>query len=146
LEQELQAVSKLACEVFCESIRPPYSPEGTQEFLRYAAPEAWRERQQSGHLTWVAEIEGQLVGTIHLRNGNHVAMLFVRAQHQRSGVGRSLVQVATAQARTLQPPPKFMTVNSSPNAVPAYERMGFLPVGPEQTINGIRFVPMTLAL
>jgi GNAT superfamily N-acetyltransferase len=146
LEPELEAVSQLACEVFCEFIAPLYSPGGTQEFLHFAKAEAWRERHQSGHLTWVAEIDGQLAGTIHLRNGTHVAMLFVRAQHQRSGVGRSLVQLAVAQARALQPPPKLMTVNSSPNAVPAYERMGFLPVGPEQTINGIRFVPMTLAL
>ncbi len=39
-----------------------------------------------------------------------------------------------------------LTVNASPNAVLAYERLGFTPAGPEQTVNGIRFIPMALAL
>lgn len=37
------------------------------------------------------------------------------------------------------------TVNSSPNAVGAYQTMGFKIEGPEQTKNGIRFVPMALS-
>jgi hypothetical protein len=39
-----------------------------------------------------------------------------------------------------------VSVNSSPNAVPIYERLGFASWSPEQTVNGIRFVPMLLEL
>jgi hypothetical protein len=34
------------------------------------------------------------------------------------------------------------TVSSSPNAVSAYERLGFRITGSEQCVHGIRFVPM----
>lgn len=145
-EEEIDAVSELAMEVFNQFVGASYSPAGQQEFLSYAAPGAIRERQRSGHLTLVAEVEGRLAGMLHLRNGNHVAMLFVRGKTQRQGVGRALVNEAIARARTLQPSPRFMTVNSSPNALEAYQRLRFTPVGPEQTIKGIRFIPMALAL
>jgi predicted GNAT family N-acyltransferase len=39
-----------------------------------------------------------------------------------------------------------ITVNSSPNAIKAYVKMGFKSEGEEQCINGINFVPMSLDL
>lgn len=38
--------------------------------------------------------------------------------------------------------PKRLTVNSSPYAVPAYEKLGFQLNGEEETVSGIRFQPM----
>lgn len=37
---------------------------------------------------------------------------------------------------------EIMTVNSSPYAVPVYEKLGFHATGSEQTVNGLRFTPM----
>jgi hypothetical protein len=37
-------------------------------------------------------------------------------------------------------------VHSSPNAVDAYERLGFKAVGPEKLENGIYFIPMRIIL
>jgi len=39
-----------------------------------------------------------------------------------------------------------VTVNSSPNAIGAYKKLGFNAVGPEQIEHGIRFIPMRLHL
>ena len=66
-------------------------------------------------------------------------MLFVLPAHQRAGVGRALLDIL----RRENPDSEF-TVNSSPNAVSAYQRFGFEATGPETATSGIRFVPMRL--
>ena len=72
---------------------------------------------------------------LHLRAPRHVAMLFVRSSLQRSGIARALL--ASAGDVNCE-----FTVNSSPNAVAAYERLGFRVTGSEQCVHGIRFIPM----
>ena len=81
------------------------------------------------------ERAGELVGMLHLREPRHVAMLFVRSPFQRSGIARALL--ASAGDASCE-----FTVNSSPNAVGAYERLGFRVTGPEQCVHGIRFTPL----
>jgi GNAT superfamily N-acetyltransferase len=66
-------------------------------------------------------------------------MLFVRPSHQRSGIGRGLLEAAITLAGD---PDCGLTVNSSPNAVSAYQHMGFQVTDSEQCVHGIRFVPM----
>jgi GNAT superfamily N-acetyltransferase len=69
-------------------------------------------------------------------------MLFVEAKSQRQGIGRSLIGAAMEYVRARQPPVRALTVASTPNAVDAYRRMGFVPVGGERVVKGIRFVSM----
>ncbi|PYJ23517.1 MAG: hypothetical protein DME92_00885 [Verrucomicrobia bacterium] len=101
----------------------------------YASADALSQRQVSGHATYVAERGGELVGMLHLRAPCHVAMLFVQSSLQRSGIARALL--ASAGDANCE-----FTVNSSPNAVAAYERLGFRVTGSEQCVHGIRFIPM----
>jgi hypothetical protein len=56
-DEEIEAVSQLTCEVFTEFIAPLFSSDGQQEFLRYASPNAIRERQRFGHVTFVAKMD-----------------------------------------------------------------------------------------
>ncbi|RYD87086.1 MAG: GNAT family N-acetyltransferase [Sphingobacteriales bacterium] len=56
-------------------------------------------------------------------------------------MGRGLLAAAIAHSGDA---PSEFTVSSSPNAVSAYQRLGFRVAGSEQCIHGIRFVPMTL--
>jgi GNAT superfamily N-acetyltransferase len=132
---ETAAAATLAREVFDQFIAPYYQAEGVTEFHRYASADALSLRHMTGHVTYVAERSGELVGMLHLRAPYHVAMLFVQSSLQRSGIGRALL--ACAGDVKCQ-----FTVNSSPNAVAAYERLGFRPTGSEQCVNGIRFIPM----
>jgi hypothetical protein len=48
--------------------------------------------------------------------------------------------------KTAKPDLEKITVNSSPDAVGASRRMGFIPTSEEQLVNGVRFVPMGLSL
>jgi GNAT superfamily N-acetyltransferase len=132
---ETAAVSSLAREVFDQFVAPHYQAEGVAEFHRYASAKAFSQRHKSGHITLVAEHSGELVGMLHLREPRHVSMLFVQSSRQRSGIARALL--ASAGDANCE-----FTVNSSPNAVPAYERLGFRVTGSEQCVHGIRFVPM----
>ncbi len=136
---ESSAVSALACDVFDQFVAPQYQPEGVAEFHRYAAPGALLKRHEDAHITLVAESSGELVGMLHLRERRHVSMLFIRASFQRRGIGRGLLAAAAAVAGDTD---CALTVNSSPNAVSAYERLGFRSTGSEQCVRGIRFVPM----
>ena len=136
---EAAAASALAREVFDQFVAPHYQPEGVAAFQSYASGEALSQRHVSGHVTLVAEHSGELVGILHLRERCHVSMLFVRSSRQRSGIGRGLL--AAAGSLVGDEDCEF-TVSSSPNAVSAYERLGFRVTGPEQCLNGIRFVPM----
>jgi GNAT superfamily N-acetyltransferase len=132
---ETAAAATLACEVFDQFVAPCYQPEGVSEFHRYASADALSHRHVSGHATYVAERGGELVGMLHLCAPCHVAMLFIQSSLQRSGIARALLASA-GDANC-----KF-TVNSSPNAVAAYQRLGFRVTGSEQCVHGIRFIPM----
>jgi GNAT superfamily N-acetyltransferase len=136
---ENAAVSSLAREVFDQCVAPHYRTEGVAEFHRFASVEALSQRHESGHITLVAEHSGELVGMLHLREPRHVSMLFVHCSRQRGGIARGLLAAATALAGKTD---CEFTVSSSPNAVSAYERLGFRITGPEQCVHGIRFIPM----
>ena len=136
---EVAAASVLACEAFDQSVAPHYQPEGVSEFHRYASAEALAKRHLEGHITLVAELSGELVGMLHLREPSHISMLFVRASHQRRGIGRGLL---TAARKLVGDSGRALTVSSSPNAVSAYERLGFRMTSAEQCVHGIRFTPM----
>ena len=58
-----------------------------------------------------------------------LAMLFVRSSFQHKGIGRKLLAAAAA---LVNDPDCEFTVNSSPNAVAAYEHLGFHAIGDEQ--------------
>lgn len=136
---ETTAVAALAREVFDQFVAAHYQPDGVSEFHRYASVDALSQRHESDHVTLVAEHSGELVGMLHLRKPCHVAMLFVRSSFQHKGIGRKLLAAAAA---LVNDPDCEFTVNSSPNAVAAYEHLGFQAIGDEQCVHGIRFIPM----
>jgi GNAT superfamily N-acetyltransferase len=136
---ETAAVAALAREVFDQFVAPHYQPDGVSEFYRYSSADALSQRHESDHVTLVAEQSGELIGMLHLRKPRHVAMLFVRSSFQHKGIGRKLLSAAAAFVNDQH---CEFTVNSSPNAVPAYEHLGFHAVGDEQCVHGIRFIPM----
>lgn len=136
---ETAAVAALACKVFEEFVAPYYQPDGVSEFRRYASADALSKRNESDHVTLVAEHSGELVGMLHLRKPSHIAMLFVQSSWQHRGIGRGLLAAAGALVHDAD---REFTLNSSPNAISAYEQLGFRTTGAEQCVHGIRFIPM----
>jgi GNAT superfamily N-acetyltransferase len=139
-------ICDLVISVFGEFIGYRYPPEGVREFFQYAEPSLLRERFLSHHFTLVATQNGRIAGMIEVRDESHICLFFVDKRLHGHGVGRGLFERALERCRQNRPDRAYVDVNSSPNAVEIYERLGFNATGPETTINGITFVPMALTL
>lgn len=143
---EETGVCDLVMRVFTEFVAPGYGPEGLKEFHKYVDPAALLKRSEAGHFVLIAAVQGQLAGVIEMRHHEHICLLFVDRQFLRRGIAKALLLQALDVSRQHNPDLERVTVNSSPYAVPVYEKLGFVQTGPEQVKNGIRFVPMALGL
>jgi GNAT superfamily N-acetyltransferase len=144
-------VCDLVIRVFNEFIAHQYSQEGVREFLKYVQPEWLLHRSQKNHFVLLATMQDKIVGMIEMRNNRHVSLFFVDKRFQQRGIGRELLQRSLEICKleiSLKRSPELqeVSVNSSPNAIQIYERMGFRQKGSEQVKNGIRFTQMVLEL
>ena len=139
-------LSQLVRRVFEQSVAVLYAPEGVTEFLRFASSEAIGERANENCRVFVAQTAHEICGMVEVRDHQHISMLFVEPEVQRRGIGRSLLRRAIEFCRKENSQLREVTVNSSPNAVEAYGRFGFVVAGPEQEEKGLRFTPMTMTV
>lgn len=139
-------VCDLVIRVFDEFVAPQFSREGVQEFRNYADPHLFMRRSQWNHFVLLAAAQKEIAGMIEVRVDGHVTLFFVDKWFQVRGVGGELLHRALAICQRSKPELSKATVNSSPNAVGIYERLGFHRMGPEKVENYIRFVPMVFEL
>lgn len=133
--EELPAALSLAWETFLAYEAPDYSPEGVETFRALLADPAF-----AGGLEFWGAFggDGEMLGLIATRSQrSHLTLFFVEQHYLGMGIGRKLF----SHLLSLCPGP-VLTVNSSPYAVPVYEKLGFLPQGPEELKDGIRSTPM----
>lgn len=115
---------------------------GAEAFLKTIEPSAI-----SGYITaenimyQVAFVDNELTGVIAIRDHHHLLHLFVAPTFQRQGIAERLWLFAKEQAIEAGNRDGF-TVNSTPYAVPVYERFGFKATGPKVETHGIAYVPM----
>ena len=125
----------LAWRVFQEYEAPDYTQQGIDEFYKSIHDENYL----SNLSMYGAFVNEKLVGIIATRNmGTHIALFFVDGNYHRQGIGKKLFQNVLENSAV-----SGITVNSSPFAVPIYRKLGFLDTDKEQTVNGLRFTPMT---
>lgn len=136
------AVIEMVLSSFAAAIAPLYSSQGVAEFKKYASLKEMAFRSKRAHFVWVARQDRQPVGMIEIRDHRHISMFFVKSAYQQTGIGRQLLACALNRCMQKNPGIAAVTVNASPNAVPAYRRLGFIPNPPEKIINGIRYIPM----
>ncbi|HWW04997.1 GNAT family N-acetyltransferase [Collimonas sp.] len=116
---------------------------GAEQFFASVSAEAEAGYIADSRYRYIAALAGDvLAGFIAIRDRSHIFHLFVAPEFQRQGLAARLWQAALAAAPDLE----FFTVNSSPFALPVYERFGFVKTGPRVEMHGICFVPMRLAL
>ncbi len=145
-EPAIPAAIDLVWSVFNEFEAPDYPAEGVTEFRRSVNVDTVVERVRRGELFLKGCYnEGKLVGVIAVRDESHISLLFVRKDHHRRGIARSLFEAVVNDIRVKGGISKI-TVNSSPYAVEIYHRIGFIDTDVEQTKNGIRFTPMVYYL
>jgi GNAT superfamily N-acetyltransferase len=99
---------------------------------------AWYARESARRVTWLAEVDGRVVGMMNLavfermpRPGHpasywgYLGNAFVLAEHRNKGIGRRLIDAAVDHAARND----FARVVVSPSerSIPFYERAGFGP-------------------
>lgn len=142
LKGEEKAVCGMVHRVFDDSVAALYSKRGDRSFKKYCDPEEMSDRVHTDHFVLLSLADGSIVGMIEMRRHRHISLLFVDPEFQGKGIGGELLRKAVELCRLTDPQLRELTVNSSPNALGAYERMGFVSTGGEQVISGVRFIPM----
>ncbi|MFJ4445243.1 GNAT family N-acetyltransferase [Pseudomonas sp. NPDC089422] len=135
--EDLPSANALCLESFMLAVAPLVSDQGVETFTKIAAQEALAERMAGDNLTLVCIVEGTLAGLVELKEGRHVAMLFVAPAWQRRGIGKLLMNSALEQARA-----NVVTVRASLSSVAAYESYGFALAGAVGEVAGLIYQPM----
>lgn len=140
-EDDLEAVSALCVEAFTDAVAPSLSAQGVATFLQIASVDSFRDRMGGDNEILLLEGAGAdgLKGVVELKQGRHLAMLFVSPAHQKQGVGRALVAAAVKRARG-----EVMTVSASLSSVSAYLRFGFTCSGEVAESSGLVYQPMQM--
>ena len=133
--RDITETLRLVHNVFNQFIASDYSDEGCVAFMSFA--NNLSERLGVSSELYLSKENNKIIGFLEKRNDNHLNLFFVDEQFHGKGVGKELFAEAFGDV-------DIITVNSSPFAVEVYKKMGFVVVGDEQNIHGIRFVPMKL--
>ena len=139
-------VDALVQSVFDEFVAPGYSNEGVTAFKKLIDAGSFTERLSSGNLVLLAISENKIIGILEMRQYSHITLLFVENSFQKKGIAQELCRKSVELCRKLNPELKQITVNSSPKALGAYQKIGFSPADEEKEKNGIRFTPMALKI
>ena len=142
--EDAPAISALVTASTREHIASSLSDSGLSHLLCEMTTENQAKRIRSGYQFFVALESDTLVGTAAIRLPSHLYYLFVDTQHQRRGIGRQLWNHARDWIAS-SPNHGPITVNSSLNAITAYERLGFAIAGPPEENHGVRYQPMRWA-
>ncbi len=135
-EGEYSAALELAWSVFSAYEAPGYSPEGVEEFHKCLHDDAYLHG-----IVYYGAFDGEkIIGMLGIRKeAGHFCFFFVDGCYHRMGIGTRLFYRMREDFAG-----KTMSVNSSLYAVPFYQSLGFTATDCEQTVNGIRFMPMIL--
>ena len=127
--------------VASEHIGPSLYDGGIEVLIASLGPEPTRKRILDNWFHLCALKDEKLIGVVVVRPPSHLYHLFVVSDLQRQGIGGQLFAAADA-ATIANSQSRILTVNSSLNAVPVYERLGFTVDGPVVETNGVRHQSM----
>lgn len=115
---------------------------GAEPFLASVSAQAERQYLSSSNfLFYVARADTKLAGFVALRDNSHLFHLFVAKPYQGKGLSKQLWNLVKLQAVQKGNQGVF-TVNASLNAIPVYEKFGFITKGGVQQTHGIAFQAM----
>ena len=140
-DADVPSVASLLEALAREHITPEFSQQATARFLENNNEDRIRAFVEHGFRYHVAESRDRIVGFVGVRDNRHLFHLFVANDRQRQGLGRRLWAVAREACIAAGNPGSF-TLNSSNNAVPVYERLGFARSGPPRSEGGVLYNPM----
>ena len=146
-KEELQETLNLVRKVFDEFEAPYYSEEGVASFYKFIDINNMLEQYENCSLYFYGcFVNDTIVGMIAVRDFVHISLLFVDKHYHKQGVARTLFNNVMKLCKEKKPLLKSITVNSSPYAVGFYYKLGFVDISSEQTVDGIKFMPMRLEI
>jgi len=123
------------------SVAPTLQEEGIKTFHSIASVNGLESRMDTDNEMFVYEENGEPIGFLELKEGRHIAMLFVSPSAQKQGVGKSLVSAMLPYTRC-----DAVTVSASITSVPAYLQYGFKCTGEASESAGLKYQPMEMKL
>ena len=138
--------SDLVIRMMDELVVHDYLEEGVWEFLKCIQPDQIVSRSRIKHFVLIAEMEDQIVGTIEIREYNHISLFCVEKQYRQRGVGRKLLQRVLNLCVKHNPDLSEISVNALPSSVHIYKRLGFHSEKPGAMGMDIPYTPMFLVL
>ncbi len=138
--------SDLVIRMMNDFIAHDYLEEGVWEFLRCVQSNGVARFSGINHFVLIAEMEEQIIGTIEIRENNHIVLFCVEKKYRQRGIGRKLLQGALELCKKINTQLSEVTVNSLPGSVFIYERLGFHVEKPEGGRCDLSCTPMSLVL
>ena len=142
-EEELESALSLVLGVFEREIKPSYTEEGVQEFLKFINYDFMRGAYTRGEIIFWGAFTDELIGTVAVRPDGHICLFFVKNEYQGLGIGKALFQMMYNYC-VEELHVKKITVNAAPQSVAKYIHMGMRQIGNMEERNGIRSVPMEM--
>ncbi|MCP4261243.1 MAG: GNAT family N-acetyltransferase [Planctomycetes bacterium] len=139
--KDLHSVSSVCIDAFMGSVAPTLKEEGIKTFQAIASLASLEGRMEAENEMIVYESDGEVVGYIELKEGRHIAMLFVSPSFQKKGVGKSLISTILPYAKS-----DVITVSASLTSIPAYLNFGFEYAGEVSESAGLTYQPMQIKL
>ena len=142
---EVESAMNLALEVFMQFEAPDYDPSGVETFKRDIVenPEFLQNARQGICPVYGAFDGDKIVALMGMRSSKtHINLVFTKKEYHRKGIARAIFRYLLDDIMRENPALEALTLNSSPYGLPFYLALGFIPLGEEREINGIRFTPM----
>jgi putative acetyltransferase len=115
-----------------------YSPEQIDAWAPPVMDEQRWKQRLSDHHTFVAEIDGVIVGFADFEDNGHLDCFYCHKDYQGVGVGKRLLAALEAEAQT-RGIGRFFT-EASITARPFFERHGFVVIQEQHVLhNGVTF-------
>jgi GNAT superfamily N-acetyltransferase len=103
------------------------------------SPEFFAERIAAGDV--VLAVSGSSALGWGSSSGDYISGVYIRSSSGRRGVGRAIM--SRLESDIVKRGHKYATLDSSPNALGFYAKLGYMPIG---SLNDDRTVPMRKAL
>jgi len=138
---QIKQALDLVLKVFNKFEAPDYSQQGIDTFYKFIEQNSISNKLQNNQLKiWAAFKDNEIVGVIATRDINHISLFFVDTEHHKQGIGKMLFIAAMSDITINKL--SYITVNSSPYAVPIYHHLGFKDTDIAQIADGVKFTPM----
>ena len=139
---DAEAASELIHASFTAVAAVDWEVSARTKFLQESAPQAIAAAIASAAVALVASTAGRTVGFLLMPSPRLLALLFVHPEALRTGIGSCLWERARSAIEVAHPEVQTVELNATPNSVPFYCTLGFVPISKEFAHHGCRATRM----